>query len=428
MRERCYNCGDEQEPVVQPTRALWHMLPELRFPLEIIKAFSCATCGRERRRNTRYVSTGNRVVLPQTTGKKLVVKKTTGRILNFDGNAAMSLHYPAVSAHGDNVLFPIHEGRLSGGDCIDRHGDPDLMAKFSVEYLKQYRIIVPKGRLPRTMVEMMPALHLLVNAAELALKADLIRSGKPAGGHVLRTLYGQLEDKHRQEIERRFAVAARSVALKALGVDGPTVEGVLSVYGGGVNGSSVYMETRYFAEPTTMLKRRSLMGESVLKGALYPIFLPVIVQTMIDVYNFFSGAKRLKRMGADVRRGSRDPGKDQHGDWGLVPSTLGLVVVHVSQFVATDEHGEFKSIFCKFKEARPPGYCTSWMYGGNTLLFYRVGEEHPRDGEAVLDGLECKIWHAGSLGMHSRDLYLLADVLESPDDMPELQWVNSLAV
>ena len=87
-------------------------------------------------------------------------------------------------------MFPEHEGRLSTGHAIDRHGDPDLMAEFSAEYLKQYCAIVPQGRLPRTISEMMPALHLLVNAAELALKADLIRSDKDSGGHSLNELYG----------------------------------------------------------------------------------------------------------------------------------------------------------------------------------------------------------------------------------------------
>ena len=31
----------------------------------------------------------------------------------------------------------------------------------------------------------------------------------------------------------------------------------------------------------------------------------------------------------------------------------------------------------------------------------RVGEEHPEDGETVIDGLECKVWCAGRLG-HAR--------------------------
>ena len=93
----------------------------------------------------------------------------------------MFLHYPAVSAPGGNVLFPVHEGRLSGGLSIDRHGDPDLMAAFSAEYLKQYRAIVPKGRLPQSMVEMMPPLLLLMNAAELALKGGFDSLGQTVG-------------------------------------------------------------------------------------------------------------------------------------------------------------------------------------------------------------------------------------------------------
>ena len=120
----------------------------------------------------------------------------------------MFLQYPAVSAPGSSVLFPVNEGRLSGGLCIDRHGDPDLMAAFSAEYLKQYRAIVPKGRLPQSMVEMMPPLLLLMNAAEFALKADLIRSEKPKVGHGLQDRYGELEDEHRDEVDRRFADAA----------------------------------------------------------------------------------------------------------------------------------------------------------------------------------------------------------------------------
>ena len=101
------------------------------------------------------------------------------------------LSYPGVFRRpkaGCDV--PEHEGRLSTGHAIDRHGDPDLMGEFSAEYLKQYWAIVPQGRLPRTISEMMPVLHLLVNAAELALKADLIRSDKDSGGHSLNEFYG----------------------------------------------------------------------------------------------------------------------------------------------------------------------------------------------------------------------------------------------
>ena len=165
----------------------------------------------------------------------------------------------------------------------------------------------------------------------------------------------------------------------------------------------------------------------MVKDTPYPIFLPVVVQTIIDVYGLFAGAERLKRLGAEVGHRSRDPGNDQHGDWGLVPSSVGLVVFRVAQFVAKTERGELRDDFRRFKEARPPIYCTSWMYGGNVLLFYRVGRKQPEDGEVVIDGLECKVWYAGRLGMHPRDLFLLADILEASGEVDEFQWGSTSA-
>ena len=294
------------------------------------------------------------------------------------------------------------------------------MADFSAEYLKQYRVIVPTGRLPQSITEMMPALHLLVNAAELALKADLIRSERPSGGHVLRNLYGELENEHRDELERRFAVAGPNANLNFLEADRPTVESVLRLYGQSFGGSTVYMDTRYLAEPTTKLKSQSLRGGNVIKDIPYPVFLPVVVQTMLEVYAYFSGTERLKRMGADVGHGARTPGNDQHGDWGLVPASVGLVAIRVAQQVAWDENYADRDVFKSFKAAHPPGYITSWMYGGQSLLFYRTEKDNPEDGETSIEGLECKIWYAGRLGMHARDLYQLADALQSREDFPVL--------
>ena len=254
------------------------------------------------------------------------------------------------------------------------------------------------------------------------MKADLIRSDKESGGHSLVTLYRDLDCAHKDEIQRRFAGADVNLDLRSLGHDGRTVESVLGVYGASFGESSVYQDTRYFAEPTIRLRSESLRGGNLVKTIPYPIFLPILVQTMLDTYAHFSGTERLKRLGADVGFGSRDPGNGQHGDWSLVPSSLGLVVIRFAQNVARDERGEFREAFRSFEAARPPAYSTSWMYGGNSLLFYRVGDEHPQDGEAVIDGLECKVWYAGRLGMHTRDLYLLADALEAKEELSEFRW------
>ena len=333
--------------------------------------------------------------------------------------------YPAAFIPGDNVFFPIHEGNLSTGRAIDRYGSPDLMAEFATEYLKQYRTMAPRGRLPNTITEMMPGLHMLVSAAELALKAHLIRSGNPKEGHNLAILYSKLEDEHRKEVERRFARAAPMAPLNALCTDLPTVENVLGVYDRGSSGSPVYMQTRYFAEPTTMLRSESLKGSNLIKTVPYPIFLPVVVQSMLDVYAYFSGPEQLKRLGGDVAQGMRHPGNNQHGDWGLLPSSINLVVIRVAQHVAWDKQHVDRDIFSRFKITRPPGYTASWMYGGQSLLFYRADEDHPNDGDAVIDGLECEVWYARRLGMHSRDLYLLADALRNQEGFPMLQWANS---
>ena len=216
MRGRCARCGGEQELLSRPRRVLLHALPELRSPAEIVDPLACANCGYEVQTTVRYVSTDRRVWPPGTPENRPAAERRTGQVLSIDERVAMFLNYPVVSAPGSNVLFPVHEGRLSGGLCIDRHGDPDLMAAFSAEYLKQYRAIVTKGRLPQSMVEMMPPLLLLMNAAELALKAGLIRSEKPIIGHGLQDLYGELEDEHRDEVDRRFADAALNAPINAL--------------------------------------------------------------------------------------------------------------------------------------------------------------------------------------------------------------------
>ena len=143
------------------------------------------------------------------------------------------------------------------------------------------------------------------------------------------------------------------------------------------------MDTRHFAEPQTMFREPSLKDGILGMDTPYPIFLPVVVQTMLDVYAFFSAAERLKRCGADVSHGSRDPGNDQHGDWGLIPASVGLIVIRDTQHVAWDEHHADREEFSRFKATRPPGCAASWMYGGQTLLFYRADKDHLEHWESV---------------------------------------------
>ena len=318
---------------------------------------------------------------------------------------------------GENILFPTFEGNVQDGTVIDQHGNPDLLLEFAEQYFKLYRSIMPTGRLPNSLIELMPALHLLVIATELGLKAYLIRNDKTDFGHSLQKLYKEyLDSTHRNEIERRFAESDLNTNLAALGVEHPSVEAILRVYDKTYGGASkVYIDSRYYAEPTTAFKPSSgLHGANLLKSNNpYPIFLPEVVRILLDTYRFFSGHERLGRLGGDVKYGTREPGNDNHGDWGLVPSSLGLVVLSVPQPVGISAEGDKLNAFRKLLSEKPPGFYTDWMYGGNTLLFYSAGEQDYIDGHGMLNGVECRLWRHKRLGMHARDLNLLANVLES---------------
>ena len=289
---------------------------------------------------------------------------------------------------------------------------------------------LPKG-LPGSLIELMPALHLLVIAAELALKAHLIRSDKDKFGHSLQRLYADLEPAHRTTIELRFAQSYLNTNLAALGIERPTVEAILGVYDETYGGESrVYMDSRYYAEPTKTFKpSSSLYGANLIKSNNpYPIFFPEIVRALIETYRFFSGHERLRRLGGDVKDGVREPSNDNHGNWGLIPSSLKLVVVNVPQPAGRSAEGDQLVAFEKFLSEHPPVFRANWMYGGNTLLFYGVGEQDYGDAHGVLNGVRCRVWRHKRLGMHARDLYLLAKVLEEKKGLEILSDVDFVAM
>ncbi len=250
--------------------------------------------------------------------------------LSADGKNLMSVQFPATYQIGRNVLLPTFEGNVQDGTVIDRHGDPDLMLEFAEQYFKLYNATMPAGRLPNSLIEIMPALHLLVTATELGFKASLTRDGKKAQGHSLERLYEDLHPSHRDRIDTCFSKSYLNASLTALSIKPPTVQAILRQYDStyGV-GSGVYMDSRYYAEPTTRFRRGdSVHGASLVKSNTpYPIFLPEIVSAQINTYRFFSGYEQLRRRGGDVQLGAREPGKDNHGDWGVVPSSLGLDVI-----------------------------------------------------------------------------------------------------
>lgn len=417
MNGNCNRCG------VQPLRL--HLDRTSRLAVQgltnlLIREvqYACARCGEVIRMQQPQIYAENRfpdVCIPSQANPQ-PAERQNAHIWAFTGSPQrpMSLQYPSILI--DGYLFPVSEGTVQDGTGIDRYGEPDMMARFAEEYLKQFWILIPEGRLPGTLIEIMPALLLLFTATELSLKAYFIRSEtRPNRSHSLRGLYEELEPQHRQEIENRFLASANNLALATSRVKNPTVQDILDIYSetyGG--GSNVYMDSRYYAEPTTNMRNgTSVHGENLLKSSTpYPIFLPQIARALIDTYWFFSGSARLRRMGADLQAEFGETGNDNPNVWGLVPSSLGLVVVVVTQQEAKNGQLGDTAAFRGFKLANPTEFIADWMYGGNTLLFYCSPSANVQDGEVSINGLPCRIRRNQRVGIHTRDTYRLADALE----------------
>ena len=176
-------------------------------------------------------------------------------------------------------------------------------------------------------------------------------------------------------------------------------------------------DARYYAEPTTMIPSSdNLSGGNILKSLTpYPIFLPAIIDALLETYASSSGAERLRRRGADIQGGARDSGQGSHGDWGLIPDSLGLVVIAVTQRVALDRTHRDTSALTEFVANHPTCLQVSWMHGGSRLLFYRNDGRWDSDGDTVVDGLQCRLWISERLGMHARDVNHLADVFDKAE-------------
>ena len=334
-------------------------------------------------------------------------------------NSRVFFQYPGVRVQDGWEVVPVTEPTIQDATTIDRHGDPDLMADFADEYLDQFEKLLPSGRLPDNLPPLMPALLLLVTSAELAIKAFHIRSGGPQPqSHSLTGLHSSLRAEHRDEAQRRFAASPVAAKLSEAGGHPPTIEGILGQYAATYDASSgVYTDCRYYAEPTTMLKSENLKGTNLVKASTpYPVFLPEIARALIDTFRNTTGAERLKRRGAAISDdiGGPGDGNHNHGKWRLIPSTLGLAAVVVAQNNSIGPDNEDLPAFREFKEQHPTPLALDWMHGGQRLLFYRAEPADPRDGTEVIGGLECRVVCDHAVGMHSRDLWLLAEQLDAP--------------
>ena len=419
---------------VTSSNVFLHGVKALSKLVKIEVEYACPDCGQKtRQERVLTISEAHHIGLPERlSGQPGQVKHHQAILfgLSADGRPQPFVQYPSVFRKGENILYPTFEGNVEDGTVIDRHGDPDLFLDLAEQYFGLFRKIMPWQRFPSSIIEFMPALHLLVIATELALKAYLIRNDKGVSGHSMEQLYGNLDLAHRKEIEARFSKLDLNTNLVMLGHEPPSVAAIFRSYDKTYGGESkVYIDTRYYAEPTTTFNPSSnLHGANLVKSHNpYPIFLPEIVGILFDTYRFFSGHERLRRLGGDVCYGTREPGKGNHGDWGLVPSSLSLVILSVPQPAGVSAKGEKLHAFKNLLTNSPPAFSTKWMYGGNTLLFYADGAKDYIDGCGMLNGVECRVWRHKKLGMHARDLKLLADVLESGAPLGNLSGIPELS-
>ncbi len=422
MSVACPKCGNE-DLRFDPISRFRLGIPHLSDLKQAVVALSCRPCG-----NTfqfpiqgRSRPSFSHFMQLWDDGKSETDGLRRGLIALWSDTGSRKAFVDYNFAHRDeqSVLWPMHEPRIQTDTGVDQYGDPDLMTEFAKEYLKQHWVLLQSGRLPQTLVEVMPSLLLLVTAAELAMKAFTLRSkGEQPRTHHLVELYDGLDAEHRAAIESRFGRCQLVVGLTSIGADAPNIQDILSTYAdiyGGKRGA--YQEAKFYAEPTTMLPLPSdLRGAYLNKGNTpYPTFMPYVVEAIVHCYYHFSGQERLRRRGAEIHERGPSSESHGHGDWALRPSSLGIAVIVVSKQDSKDSNHNDLPSFASFKSRHPTGLQADWMYGGSTLFFYDATGSQPRDGIETIADIECRVISEEQVRMHARDLDRLADRLEAID-------------
>ena len=272
MSVSCPKCGNE-DLRFDPISRFRLGIPHLSDLQQAVVVLSCRPCrsdfqfliqGRNRPSFSHFMNVWD-------DSKSETVGLRRGHISLWSGTGSRKAFvvYDFAQSDEQSVVWPVHEARIQTGTGVDQYGDPDLMADFAKEYLNQHRVLLQPGRLPQTLVEVMPSLLLLVTAAELAMKAFTLRAkGDQPRTHDLVDLYEGLDSEHQAAIETRFGRCQLVVGLTSIDADVPKIQHILGTYAdiyGGKRGA--YQEAKFYAEPTTMLPEASdLRGANLIKG------------------------------------------------------------------------------------------------------------------------------------------------------------------
>ena len=162
----------------------------------------------------------------------LTKKKQVMLTTSYGQRKMVSIQYQGIYRTDKNVIFPMGEGNIQDGSVVDKHGDADLVAEIAKTYLDGYITLMQNKKFPTSLSQIMPAIQLLVIAAELAMKAFVIRAEDEAGlrHHSLTGLYDALDlldGEHKKCIESFFSRTETVSRISDLGDKGPTVMDIL---------------------------------------------------------------------------------------------------------------------------------------------------------------------------------------------------------
>ena len=186
MNKVCTKCGHVLS--LGPVDVFRHGVESLKSLVTVKAHYVCPNC-QQKSWTTRIIQDSAPIRIgpgERHNPRAEEVKRRHAWLSNssFDKRLHTDVQFPAAYQDSEKVLYPTSEGTVQDGTVIDQHGDPDLMLSFAERYFMLFRAVMPRDRLPYSLIEVMPGLHLLVIATELALKSFLIRDDRHSPGHA----------------------------------------------------------------------------------------------------------------------------------------------------------------------------------------------------------------------------------------------------
>ena len=159
MDRKCHYCG-HQEFVPGALRVYCYAIAALGWPVEVKRPHACADCGREIWTEVS-VRTGAPSRVAAAEGSESVsgrrIEPMLAMISGNDLGRSATVQYAGVCLSDSRAVLPKGEGTIQDGTVVNKYGDPELMARFAEHYLAAHRAVMPSGRVPESVVEMMPA-------------------------------------------------------------------------------------------------------------------------------------------------------------------------------------------------------------------------------------------------------------------------------